>query len=110
VSARRGSASGEELAAALGDRLVDVRRRAYQLMDDSAPGDHLDERVQLRADALDLTHRATVALVTAEAGRAMLLQSPAQRWAREALFHLVQAQTAALREQLLGSWRRELPG
>ena len=110
TSTRRGSAAGEDLAAALRERLVVVRRRAYQLIDDTPAADALDERVRLRAESLDLAHRASVALVTTEAGRAMLVESPAQRWAREALFHLVQAQTGALREELLGSWRRGLPG
>lgn len=110
TSTRRGSAAGEDLAAALGERLVVLRRRAYELIDGTPAADALDERLRLRAEALDLAHRASVALVTAEAGRAMLLDSPAQRWAREALFHLVQAQTGALREALLTSWRPGPPG
>jgi alkylation response protein AidB-like acyl-CoA dehydrogenase len=110
TASRRGSVAGADLAAELGARMVAVRRQAYRLMDDRPPADCLDERVRLRAEGLDLAQRATVGLVTAEAGRAMTLESPAQRWAREAMFHLVQAQTGPLREELLGSWRRGLPG
>jgi hypothetical protein len=35
----------------------------------------------------------------------MLTSSPEQRWAREALFALVQAQTAATRAALLATYR-----
>jgi hypothetical protein len=47
------------------------------------------------AVALDLPITITTALMAAESGPAMAVGSPAQRKAREALFPLVQAQTAA---------------
>ncbi len=37
----------------------------------------------------------------------MLLSSPEQRWAREALFALVQAQTQVTREALIATYRPE---
>jgi hypothetical protein len=36
----------------------------------------------------------------------MLLSSPEQRWAREAMFALVQAQTQVTREALLAAYAR----
>ena len=48
--------------------------------------------------------RTSGALVAAWAGAAMSLDHPAQRWAREALFHLVQAQTGPVREATLRRW------
>lgn len=105
---RRGSRAAGELALALAARLVAARRSAYALADEVPPGVRVPERLALRAEALDLAQRAAAAVVAAEAGRAMLLDSPGQRWAREALFHLVQAQTGPLREELLDRWRRQI--
>ena len=105
---RRGSRAAGELAQELAARLVAVRRAAYALADEAPPAARVPERLALRAEALDLAQRAAAAVVAAEAGRAMLLDSPGQRWAREALFHLVQAQTGPLREELLDRWRRQI--
>jgi hypothetical protein len=41
--------------------------------------------------------RAASALIAARSGSAMLLDSPEQRWTREAAFHLIQAQTGPVR-------------
>lgn len=98
---RRGSAAAAELAATLTDECRAVRRAAYRLMDEVAADEALDERLALRAHALELAVRSTTALVTAGAGGAMRLTDPAQRLAREALFLLVQAQTAPVREATL---------
>lgn len=87
----------EATAASLSTRLHDVRRRAYGLMDDVPAGEALEERLALRAEALLLGVEATSALVTSVGGRAMTGANPAQRWAREALFHLVFAQTRPAR-------------
>ena len=73
-------------------------------MDDVAPSEALDERVALRARSLILLQRITATRVAAQGGSAMLLLSSAQRWAREGLFHLVQAQTQPLRASLLEQW------
>jgi len=61
----------------------------------------LDDRLALRARSLELAVRASAALVAIGAGGSMALSSPAQRLAREALFHLVQAQTAPVRAATL---------
>jgi len=63
--------------------------------------DEISDRVSTRAQALHLLQQANEALVTAHGGRAMLLSSPAQRWTRESLFMLIQAQTPDLRTDLL---------
>ena len=49
---------------------------------------------------------AAHALIAARSGSAMLADSPEQRWAREAAFHLVQAQTAAVRAAQLTAFAR----
>jgi hypothetical protein len=50
--------------------------------------------------------RAAQSLIAARSGRALLADSPEQRWAREASFHLVQAQTAAVRAAQLTALAR----
>ena len=97
----RGSRGALDLAKRWHDRLVGLRSRAYSLIDDVDPGEAVAERVRLRAEATKLAQDVTGALITVKAGRAMLLTSPEQRWAREALFALVQAQTQVTREALL---------
>jgi alkylation response protein AidB-like acyl-CoA dehydrogenase len=97
----RGDAMAHEIAANAAAELERVRASAYQLMDDADPAERIDERLALRAEAHALALRTTAALVTVGAGRSMLLDAPAQRLAREALFLLVQGQTAAVREATL---------
>jgi alkylation response protein AidB-like acyl-CoA dehydrogenase len=95
---------GETVVAAdaFGARLEDVRARAYALADRDAP--LIDERLAVRAEALEILVAITTALVAANSGPAMALTHPAQRKAREALFLLVQAQTAAARAATLRRW------
>jgi hypothetical protein len=97
----RGSRGAVDLAKRWHDELVGLRSRAYSLVDDVDPGEAVAERVRLRAAATKLALDVTAVLITVRAGRAMLLTSPEQRWAREALFALVQAQTQVTREALL---------
>jgi hypothetical protein len=78
-----------------------LRSAAYALIDDVEPGQQVDERLRLRAQAHALACRATQGLVAVGAGRSMLLDSAAQRLARVALFLLVQGQTVAVREATL---------
>ncbi len=99
------AARDEVTAATLSARLDDVRRRAYALMDDVPASVELDQRLALRAEALLLGVEATSALVTSVGGRAMTDDHPAQRWAREAMFHLVFAQTGAARVTTLARLR-----
>jgi alkylation response protein AidB-like acyl-CoA dehydrogenase len=98
---RRGSPQAAKVAARWADELRAMRSRAYQLVDDVDAGEALDERRQLRAGVTRLAQDASSALIAVQGGRAMLTSSPEQRWAREALFALVQAQTFATREAFL---------
>ncbi len=86
-----------ETAAPLTARLDDVRRRAYALADHPEPLERVAERLAVRAEAYEVLRTATTAAVVAEGGRSMALTSRAQRLAREALFLLVQGQTAETR-------------
>ncbi len=94
---RRSSTEATALAEALAADGGALRETAYRLIDGTPAEDALDERLRLRAAACELTVRASAALVAAQAGGAMLRSAPAQRWAREALFHQVQAQTTDVR-------------
>jgi hypothetical protein len=87
-----------ELAATLSERAEELRAEALALLIEVPLRDRIPERLALRGELGALTVRAANALVAARAGAAMLLDSPEQRWAREASFHLVQAQTPPVRE------------
>lgn len=87
----------EEYAAALRTRLEETRQRAYALADHPFPHEYADERLALRAEAFTLMRTATTAALVSGGGRAMSLDHRAQRLAREALFLLVQGQTAESR-------------
>ena len=91
------------LAAAdvLAEQVRAIRSQAYQLIDQVPANEQIDQRLELRAAALELAVQASTAYVTACAGSAIMLTHPAQRWAREAMFHLVQAQTKPVREASL---------
>jgi alkylation response protein AidB-like acyl-CoA dehydrogenase len=88
----------------LGSHGAALRARAYDLLLDVPAGERTAERVALRGEFAALTVRAAHALIAARSGSALLADSPEQRWAREAAFHLVQAQTAAVRAAQLGAF------
>lgn len=98
--------AGRDSGAALGDAINGVRAEAYDLIDHAAPGEQLGRRLDLRAEALRLCVDAATALVVSRGGRAMMRTDDAQLLARWALFLTVQAQTADLRAELLGSFVR----
>lgn len=95
--AERGAADG------LRARLDEVRERAYALADHPVPHEHVEERLALRTRAYELLRAATTAAVVAGGGRATSVDSPAQRIAREAVFLLIQGQTATVREAHLAA-------
>lgn len=98
-----------EVALELAHVAVPLRAEAYSLL--AAPlHEHGARRVELRGRLAELTVRATTALITARAGSALLATSPEQRWAREAAFHLVQAQTTTVRAAQLAALSRPLLG
>jgi alkylation response protein AidB-like acyl-CoA dehydrogenase len=103
VGRRRGP-EAVTLAQQLVDETLAVRDAAYRLADEVPPDEAVEQRLALRARSTELAVRASAAAVAAGAGRAMLLAHPAQRWAREALFHQVQAQTGAVRSAQLRGW------
>ena len=96
-----------EVAEGLRAQLIELRSRAYAdadvaTEDPTMAAATIGDRTAVRAAALDLNLRAATALITASGGAAMMLSSNAQRRAREALFLLVQGQTADLRQASLG--------
>ena len=97
----RGLAEATDLAGLLASRLTDVRTEAYALADAGGPA---DEALAHRVTALRLCLSATAALVAAGAGGSMAMTNPAQRWAREAMFLVVQGQTLEARKAMLRSW------
>ncbi len=92
------------LAHRLAARAAPMRARAYDLMTRSRPDEHLAERVALRGELAALTVHGTHALIATRSGSAMLHACPEQRWAREAAFHLVQAQTPDVRAAQLAAF------
>jgi alkylation response protein AidB-like acyl-CoA dehydrogenase len=91
-----------------GERAAALREAAYRLVDDVDPAERTAERLDLRVAALGLLGRVAHAYVAACGGAAMSRRHRAQRWAREAMFHLVQAQTAAVRAATLAAFDRNL--
>ena len=80
-----------------------MRARAYHLAIEVPADQALAERTALRGQLGALAVRATQALIAARSGSALLTTSPEQRWAREASFHLVQAQTDQVRAAQLAA-------
>jgi hypothetical protein len=88
----------------LREELEPLRRSAYALADE--PAGRVPERLALRGRALALGVRTAAAYVTASGGSAVLASHPAQRYAREAAFWTIQAQTAAGRAATLDALLR----
>jgi alkylation response protein AidB-like acyl-CoA dehydrogenase len=95
-----------QAAARIGEQLARVRADAYRLIDEAGAAEQVERRLELRSCAHQLMVQATTAYVVACAGRAMSASSPAQRLAREAMFMLIQAQTAQARTAALQAWGR----
>ncbi|MBD0710865.1 MULTISPECIES: acyl-CoA dehydrogenase family protein [unclassified Streptomyces] len=98
ATAPRAGAAYETLALRLAEQAARLRTEAYALRDEQPPEKEVAARTGIRAAALDLGVRAATACVAATGGRAVRYGDTAGRLAREALFHLVQAQTPGLRE------------
>lgn len=105
TAARRQDGTAAALAHALELEGQRLRRVAYTLLDDVEPGELLEDRLTVRASALELVVRTATALVAATGGSAMSRQAAPQRLVREAIFALVQAQTTPVREATLQLWR-----
>jgi alkylation response protein AidB-like acyl-CoA dehydrogenase len=89
-------------AAPLAERSEYLRTEALALSE-LPVHERLTERAQLRGELGVLTVTAANALVAARRGAAMLLDRPEQRWAREATFLLIQAQTPPVRAAQLAA-------
>ena len=103
---RRDRPEAVDAATALAAQAAACRAEAYALRDEVPMFDRVPERAALRGRAGALAVRAANALVAARSGSALLATSPEQRWLREAAFHLVQAQTAAVRVAQLAALSR----
>jgi alkylation response protein AidB-like acyl-CoA dehydrogenase len=90
-----------EPAATLRARLLELRTRAYRLLDEVHPRELLDERLAVRAQVLLLTLECCTALLAARGGQGMGLADPAQRLLRAAAFQLVHSQAAHVRAATL---------
>jgi len=88
----------------MAERAADRRAQAYALLTSVPRLERVTERAALRGELGELTVRAANALVAARSGSALLAESPEQRWAREASFHLIQAQTAQIRVAQLAAF------
>lgn len=93
-----------DVAGTLGERGAALRDEAHALLIDVPAGDRTHDRIVLRGEIAELTVRSANALVAARSGSATLLTSPEQRWAREAMFHLVQGQTDVVRRAQLAAF------
>lgn len=105
TAAARDDGTAAALAHALGQEGARLHRVAETLLDDVAPEELLDDRLAVRASALELALRSATALVAATGGAAMSLDAAPQRLVREAVFFLVQAQTPPVRQAVLQLWR-----
>lgn len=91
------------IADVLRDRVLDLRERAYALLDDVEPAERIDERLTVRAEALLLALECCTALLAARGGQGMDLGQPAQRLLRAAAFQLVHSQAPHVREATLAA-------
>ena len=96
-------ARAPEVAGAQRRRLLEVRERAYALLDEVDGSERLDERLSLRASALLLSVECCTALLTARGGQGMDLGEPAQRLLRAAAFQVVHSQAAHVRTATLAA-------
>jgi hypothetical protein len=104
VGRERDRPEAVELAWSLGEHAAARRAEAYALIGGVPGAERIPERIALRAELTTATVRAASALIAARSGSAMLLVSPEQRWAREAAFHLIQAQTGPVRAAQLAAF------
>ncbi|MFE2864957.1 acyl-CoA dehydrogenase family protein [Embleya sp. NPDC059259] len=99
-SGPRAGTEYEDLGLRIAEEAARLRAEAYSLRDRLPDGEGLAARIAVRAATLDLCARAGTACVVATGGRAMSHGDPAGRLAREAQFHLIQAQTPQLRAEM----------
>lgn len=86
---RHDSDRGRSLASRFGDQLSAVRNEVLELCKPGREADAAEAGPRVRASCNDLAVRITQAAVALHKGSALLLDHPAQRLAREAMFFLV---------------------
>jgi len=101
TASKRDDGTAAALAQQLGREGDRLRRVAYTLIDDVPALEQVEDRLAVRAATLELVVRSATALVAATGGSAMAAGAAQQRLMREAVFHLVQAQTGPIREATL---------
>lgn len=90
-----------DTASMMRPRVLELRVRAYRLLDEVDPGERLDQRLALRAAALLASLEVCTALLVARGGQGMDLADPAQRLLRAAAFQLVHSQAGHVRAATL---------
>ena len=90
-----------DTAMQLRPRVLELRVRAYRMLDEVDASEQLDRRLALRAEALLLGIECCTALLAARGGQGMDLAEPAQRLLRAAAFQLVHSQAAHVRAATL---------
>lgn len=106
LGAARDRPEAAELAEAMAEQVAARRAEAYALLSEVPLFERVPERAALRGEVGALAVRAANALIAARSGSALLRSSAEQRWAREAAFHLIQAQTAGVRVAQLAALGR----
>jgi alkylation response protein AidB-like acyl-CoA dehydrogenase len=104
VAEKKGLPFLQEAFASLDEELEACREATEKgRLEDDAPQEEplIQQRLRIRAWAIDLAVRCAHAAVTASSGAANSLQHPAQRLYREALVYTVSAQTPAIMEATL---------
>jgi alkylation response protein AidB-like acyl-CoA dehydrogenase len=105
LGTQRGMPAVVDLAAQLTEETRALRIEAYNLADNVNPTDELTRRLEIRGAAAVRLNQAASAYLAACGGRGTTARHPAQRWARESLFYLVQAQTPVVRDATLLAFR-----
>lgn len=105
VASARSDDSLMQLAHTFASRTRSLREAAYEL---DGVRRSRDEKLALRAQSLDLAARSAQAVIVARAGAGMRSGFSAERRVREAMFLLVQAQTADTRAAQIELATRQL--
>lgn len=106
LGAARDRPAAVELAHLLAERVLYCRDEAYALLTGVPTFERVAQRAALRGEVAELAVRTAHAVIATRAGSALLAGSPEQRWAREAGFHLIQAQTDRVRAAQLAAFGR----
>lgn len=90
-----------DVADTLRRSVLELRDRAYRLLDEVPAGERVEERLAVRARSLLLALECCTALLAARGGQGMDLADPAQLLLRAAAFQLVHSQAGHVRAATL---------